>query len=321
MNYPSPRTVDRSKRFAVALARGVLLFCIAVIILYPLLYMLVLALRPTDQIWDPTVVWISKSLTLENILLTIDTIDYWDALMTSARITLIPSVLTVISCALAGYGFARFRFKCREFLFICVIFTILVPAQTVIFPSFISFWQFDFFGLGYLAAPFNEGIPFTVNLLDNELTLYLPAAFGSGIRSGLAIYIFRQFYRGLPKEMEEAARIDGCGALKTFIRIAIPASAVTMMTVFLFSMVWYWNDYYFTTMYMNNVNTVPTAVAALPALMRSLSSIGGDFKFDSVQISAMIQSGCLLLVLPPTIIFAFLQRHFIQGLELSGLVE
>jgi len=204
----------------------------------------------------------------------------------------------------------------------CVIFTILVPAQTIIFPSFIGNWKFDFFGLGYLAAPFMGGEPFTINLLNTEWTMYIPAAFGSGIRSGLAIYIFRQFYLGLPKEMEEAARIDGCGTLMTFIRIAIPASKVTILTVFLFSMVWYWNDYYFTIMYMADLNTVPTAIAALPALIRGLSSIGGDkMEFDSTQISAMIQSGCLLLVLPPTIVFAFLQKYFIQGLEMSGLVE
>lgn len=315
------KTAEKLRRFIWALARGVLLFCIGIIILYPLLYMLVLALRPADQIWDPTVVWISKSLTLINITNVIEYMDYWSALGTTARITLLSALLTVISCSLCGYGFARYQFRFKELLFLCVIFTVLVPAQNIIFPSFLNFWKFDFFGLGYLAYPFT-GNALTVNLLDSELTLYIPAAFGSGIKAGLCIYIFRQFYRGLPKEMEEAASIDGCGAFATFIRIALPSSIITLITVFLFSLVWYWNDYYFTSMYMDNVNTVSSAVASLPALLNSLSSIGGEkLSYDSVQVSAMIQSGCLLLVLPPLIVFTCLQRYFIQGLEMSGLVE
>ena len=322
MTEINDRAVRKIKAFVFALCRGVLLFSIAVIILYPLFYMLTLALRPAAQVWDPTVVWISKSLTLDNVILTIKTMKYWTGFGTSLRLSVITTVLSVASCSLCGYGFARYQFKFREFLFLCVIFTILVPPQTIIFPSYVGYWHFDLFGLGYIAFPF-LGKPFTINLLNTEFTMYIPAALGSGIRSGLFIYIFRQFYRGLPKEMEEAASIDGCGALKTFLKIALPSSKVTIMTVALFALVWYWNDYYFTNMYMNNVCTVSSALAALPAMLRSITSIGGDqaVKFDTVQISTMIQSGCLLMVLPPVLLYAAMQKYFIQGLEMSGLVE
>ncbi|MBQ8751796.1 MAG: carbohydrate ABC transporter permease, partial [Clostridia bacterium] len=241
----SLRLENGIRRFCVAFARDTLLIAIAVIILYPLLYMVTISLRPIDQIWDPSVVWISKSLTLDNLIKTVDFMDYWTILWRSVRLTVISSLLTVVSCSLAGYGFARFRFKGRELLFLCVLFTIMVPAETIIIPSYTQFWKFDFFGLGYLAWPF-LGEPFTANLLNTELTLYIPALFGSGIRAGLFIYLFRQYYRGLPKELEEAASIDGCNAFTTYLRIAVPSSRLTMMTVFLFSSIWYWNDYYHT---------------------------------------------------------------------------
>lgn len=310
------------QRFGTALIRDVLLIAISVIILYPLLYMITISLRPVDQIWDPSVVWISKSLTLDNMVKTIEFMDYWTVLWRSFRLTVISSLLTVVSCSLAGYGFARFRFKGRELLFMCVLFTIMVPAETIIIPSYTQFWKFDFFGLGYLLYPF-LGEPLTANLLNTELTLYIPALFGNGIRAGLFIYLFRQYYRGLPKELEEAASIDGCNAFTTYLRIAVPASRLTMVTVFLFSSIWYWNDYYFTNMYMNNAKTVSSSVAALPAMLNAiLNGLSETLQgFDQVQISTMIQSSCLLLIIPPLILFAFCQRYFVQGLELSGLVE
>lgn len=316
------RAVNYTKRFCSAFFRDILLIAISVIILYPLFYMVTIAFRPMVQIWDPTVVWISKSLTLNNMKMTIEQMDYWNVFSRSLRITTLSSIFTMVSCALAGYGFARFRFKGREFLFLLVLFTIIVPAETIIIPSYTQFWKFDFFGLGYIALPL-LGKPFTVNLLNTELTLYIPALFGSGIRSGLFIYMYRQYFRGMPKELEEAAKIDGCNAFTTFLRIAVPGAKLTTMTVLLFSGIWYWNDYYFTNMYMNNARTVSSAVAALPAMLNAV--LGGLNKtlvgIDQVQISTMIQSACLLLIVPPLLLFAFCQRYFVQGIELSGLVE
>jgi len=311
----------RIRSVAVSVMRNILLISIAIIIIYPLFYMLSMALRPIDQVWDPTVVWVPRSITFDNITATIAYMKYWSVFWNSVAVTFISSALTVASCALAGYGFARFSFRFKELLFLMVIFTILVPPQTIIFPSYLNFWQFDFFGLGQLFRPF-LGRPLTISLVNTQFTMYLPAMFGNGIRSGLYIYIFRQFYRGLPKEMEDAAYIDGCGTFMTFVRIAIPNSMLTIVTVFLFSVVWYWNDYYFTVIYMNAANTVSTALAALPALFRGLTGVGGDVvKFDVIQASVMIQSGCLLAITPVILLFAVMKRFFVQGIEATGLVE
>src|SRR5699024_8123712 len=89
----------------------------------------------------------------------------------------------------------------------------------------------------------NNYTDYTMNLINSRLTFWIPSAFGVGIRSGLFIYILRQHFRGIPKELEEAAKIDGCGSFRTFKDIMVPNARTSMLTVFLFSVVWHWNEY------------------------------------------------------------------------------
>ena len=220
----------------------VILLFVGVIIMYPIFNMLSVGLRPVEQMSDPMVVWIPRSLTLENIKTAWDSMNYGTAAINSLVIALGASLLTLLSCSLAGYGFARYKFKGINLLFSLVIFTIIVPPQTTLIPKYLQFWQFDFFGLGRIIK-FLTGQLFSVNLLGTYFTMFIPAVFGMGIRGGLFIYIFRQFFKGMPKELEEAAYIDGCGAFKNFFYIMLPNAKGAYLTVFIFSIVWYWNDY------------------------------------------------------------------------------
>ena len=147
-------------------------------------------------------------------------------------------------------------------------------------------------------------------MLNTPYVLYLPALLGVGIRSGLFIYIFRQFYRNLPKELEDAAYIDGCGYYKTFFRIILPNARTSILTVLLFSVVWYWNDYFMTSMY-TSINTVSTALSMLAE-----SSVN----LDSYIKPSLLQSGCLLVMLPLLILYLCCERFFTGGIERSGIV-
>ena len=134
------------------------------------------------------------------------------------------------------------------------------------------------------------------------------------------ILIFRQFFKGLPRELEDAAYIDGCGPFKTFIRVMVPNAASSFLTVFLFSVVWYWNDYYVSTTFFTDTKTV--------ALM--LTNLDNELKIKlfndpTVQISPREQivwkeAGCLISIAPILILYAFLQKYFTEGIERSGLV-
>ena len=257
---------------------------------------------------DPTVMWIPRNYTLSVLRETIQAMDLWNTLRTTALLNLGCACFQVISCAVTGYGFARFSFHGKKLLFGIVILMILVPTQVISLPLF---FRFRFFGI--------KGL-FTVNLIDNMLTMYLPAMTANRIRSGLMILIFRQFFRGLPKELEDAAYIDGCGPLMTFLRVMIPNAMASFLTVFLFSVVWYWNDYYVSTMFFQNTRTVATMLYNLDSELKL--RLFGD---ATIQISpreqiVWKQAGCLVSIAPLLVMYIFLQKYFTEGIERSGIV-
>ncbi len=312
------RCKKQAFRLLWALFRLALLFGLSFVLLYPLIYMVSIAFRQPIDMANPAVIWIPRHITADNIKDAFTFMDYPKSLWNTVRLGLVSSLLQVISCSLVGYGFARFDFKLKGLAFALVIFTIVVPPQVVYVPTYMMYKQFDIFGIMKLIGTV-IGQDIRINLLDSSLTLYLPAMFGVGIRSGLFIYIFRQFYRNLPRELEDAAYIDGCGHFQTFLKIIVPNAKAAFLTVILFSIVWYWNDYYYISMYFSNVKTVSTALAGL------MDAFTTDVSFEAIRtdpymITTRLQAGCLLTILPMLLLYILLQKHFTEGIERTGLV-
>ena len=288
--------------------RAVILLGLGFVIMYPLIYMISCAFRDRMDMSDPTVMWIPRHYTFRVIKETMDAMDYWETLWNTLVLNIGCSLVQVFSCALTGYGFARFRFRGSKLLFGIVIMMILVPAQVISLPLYT---QFRYFGI--------KGL-FSLNLIDSRLTMYLPAMTANGIRAGLMIYIFRQFFKGMPRELEDAAYIDGCGPFRTFVKVMLPNASAALLTVFLFSVVWYWNDYYVSSTFFTDTKTI--------ALM--LTNLDNELKLNlfndpTVQISPRDQivwkeSGCLLSIAPVLLMYVFLQKHFTEGIERSGIV-
>lgn len=287
--------------------RFVILSGIGFIVLYPLIYMVSCAFRERSDMNDPTVMWLPRNYTLDVIKETWRIMDFGGVLKNTIFLNIGCSLVQVMSCAVTGYGFARFSFKGKKLLFGIVIMMILVPPQVISLPLYT---QFRFFGIRGL---------FSLNLIDSMLTMYLPAMTANGIRSGLMILIFRQFFRGLPRELEDAACIDGCGPFMTFIRVMIPNAASAFLTVFLFSVVWYWNDYYVSTAFFTDTRTVATVLYDLDS--RLSRALYGDsrIKPSARELIVWKEAGCLMSVLPILIMYVFLQKHFTEGIERSGL--
>lgn len=286
-----------------------ILFGIGFIVLYPLIYMVSCAFRERSDMNDPTVMWLPRHYTLDVIKDTWRIMDFGSMLKNTIFLNIGCSLVQVMSCAVTGYGFARFSFKGKKLFFGIVIMMILVPPQVISLPLYT---QFRFFGI--------KGL-FSVNLIDSMLTMYLPAMTANGIRSGLMILIFRQFFRGLPRELEDAACIDGCGPFMTFVRVMIPNAASAFLTVFLFSVVWYWNDYYVSTTFFTDTRTVATVLYDLDS--RLSRAIYGDsrIKPSARELIVWKEAGCLMSVLPILIMYVFLQKHFTEGIERSGLAS
>ena len=237
-----------------------------------------------------------------------------DTVVNTVILNLVASVLQVITCSITGYGFARFKFKGKGILFGIVVLMIIVPPQITTIPLYL---QYAYFKPAWLAKVFTLGK--STSLINSGWTMYLPALFANGLRAGLFIFIFRQFFRGLPKELEDAAYLDGCSPLKTFLVIMCPNAKSSFLTVFLFSIVWYWNDYYVSSSFFTQNDTV---ALMLKNLNTNLTQRLFDGQAVSVrQIIVWLEAGCLLSITPILVMYVFLQRYFIEGVERSGLAN
>ncbi len=240
--------------------RFIILFGLAFVILKPMLFMISCSLRPQYEMNDPSIMWIPKTLIFSNFSETWQATHMGSVLWNTISVNVICSLLQVVTCAITGYGFARFKFKGRGLLFVIVILQIIVPTQVILIPQFMQFRYFDVFGI---ISMFKGGAEPGLNLTDSPMALYLQAFFVNGIRAGLFILLFRQFFRGLPKELEDAAHLDGCGPFATFIRIMVPNAKTSFLTVFIFSLVWYWNDSYVSNMFFADADTIALQIGNL----------------------------------------------------------
>ncbi len=239
--------------------------------------------------------------------------DYWNTLLNTILLAGITTILTTASCALAGYAFARLKIKGGNLLFAGVILTILVPPTTILIPIYMNLRDFTLMGI----IPLLTGD--SVNLLNSYWPFILTSLTATSLKAGLFIFIFRQFFKGIPKVIEEAAYIDGAGVGTTFFRIMLPNAIPAMVTVMLFSFVWQWNDTFYTTTYLTSSNVLATQLSSLPYNLAIM--LEGEAGSNDPFFQSMVQdTGILLSMLPLIIMYLFLQRYFVQSVERSGVV-
>lgn len=299
------------------IARYAILILLSYQLLYPVLYMISASIKAPIDSYDPSVIWIPKHFSATGFTDAFKTMKYMDALLRSLGIGLGCALLDVASCALAGYGFARFKFPLKNVFFVCVILTLIVPTQTIILPYYMNMRYFDPLGIMTLFSGIT-GSETMINLIGNNLAFFIPSALGAGIRSGLYIYIFRQFFEGMSAALEESAYVDGSGPLRTFTHIMLPNAKNAIITVFLFSFVWHFNDYYLSKQLLGTDKR--TLIVALSSLRMDLAAvIGGQTEFDPIRVQTRIQAGCLLVILPMFLLYIVTQRKLADSIEHIGI--
>ena len=300
-----------------ALGRQLFMLGISYVVLYPLLYMVSNAFKPVEQYYDPSVVWIPKSLTMENFKIVALVMDIGNVMKNTVIIELLPAVISAMVCMMIGYGLARFNFRGKRFVVACVILTIIVPQQTIASSLYSSFRYFDFLGILKFLHRFIPAVD-TINLIGTPWVTILPSLLGVGLKSGIFIFIYMQFFTGLPKELQEAAAIDGCGEFRTFLKIIVPTAKNINIAVLLLAVVWNWNDYYTPSMFIRTKDTIATAMASFQANLENLHNMGtGVANIQTAQ--TQIQAACLITILPLVVLYIFLQKRFSEGIENSGL--
>ncbi|NOU94459.1 ABC transporter permease subunit [Paenibacillus sp. LMG 31456] len=272
---------------------------VAFIYIKPIIYMVSTMIKDSANLLDPSVIWVPRSFYTGHLQEALRLLKYSQAFTISMTVSLSIAVLQVITCAIAGYAFARLEFPLKKTLFVCLIFTFVMPPQATILPSILLFKQ-----LGWI---------------NTYLPLIIPAFFGHGLKGTLFVIIFRQFFGTLPKELEEASKIDGAGPFRIFFRVMLPISTSAIIVVFLFSFVWSWNDFYYPSMYMFASKEVPLSIS-LSQMAVSLSS-EAEQSGPSIFAEPIKMAASFLIIMPVLIVYTFTQRWFVEGVERTGIVE
>ncbi len=275
------------------------LFAIGFVYLYPLLFMAITSFKSPDDLLNPMVQWVPTELYLGNYQKAYRVLNYLETLRATIVISIAPTILQVVVCALIGYGLARYRIWGKPLLFALIFATFVIPPQNTVIPQMLNY--------RYL------------NLLGNPLALLIPAALGQGFKSAIFILIFYQNFLSLPRALEEAARLDGASDLGIFWRIALPGAMPAFIVSFVFSVVWYWNETYLTTVFLEGGSqTLPMQLARFTQAYENLYPASMVNIFDRIN-EAVKMSGTFLTILPLLVMYFILQRWFVESIERSGL--
>jgi len=311
----------RAWDIAYKFSRTILLFGLCFLILQPLLDKISVSFMERQDLYDSTVISIPRNFTLTNYTLVSSFLEYWQSLFQTFLIVIGSSLLQVAACTLAGYSFARFKFPLKGFWFFCVMLIIVVPPQTIMSSLYLNFRFFDVFGLIRLIT----GKP--INMLNSVMGFFLLSATGMGLKSGLYIFMLRQYFRGMPKELEEAAWVDGCGRLRTFVQIMLPDAAPMLTSCLLFSFVWQWTDSIYTTLFLSRYKMlsnglsgiadrynqwyVYTYLPSLPGGLSAMTPIG--------ETQMIIATGMLMVLIPLVLLYLVAQRAFVESVSQTGI--
>lgn len=312
------KAASKAKSWFMSLLRMCFLVGICFVILYPVITMVSRAFMSKNDLFDNSVILFPKEFSIDNFKYAWEQMDFAESFKNSILLSLLVTVLQTMSCLLAGYGFARFNFPGNKILFTMVIFTLIVPPQLLMISMYIHFQFFDILGI-IEAITGQHGL----NLLGSFTPFALLAVTGQGLKNGLFIFLFRQYFKGLPKETEEAALVDGAGAFRTFFKIMLPGAITMITTVALFSFVWQYNDVTYSSLFLGETKVLSTAYTSLGLFTRQqLTSgvMGSSELMDPYVVAAIKSTGVLLMMLPLIILYCFSQRFFIDGVERSGLV-
>lgn len=313
-----------------SLFRYALLISVGFIIIYPLLYMIVTSIMSAAAFNNSTRVWIPTDFAIvKNYSMANEALEYFPALFNTFKYEVISALIQVATCSVVGYGFARFDFKGKKIFTAILFLTILVPDMIILIPRMVNYSNLDFMGIfgaiewfiewvaSWFGADISASFDITPNIVDTGWTLWLPSLFGVGLRSGVLIYIYIQFFSGLPRELEEAAWVDGAGPIKTFLRIAVPSSSVVFITVLVFSLIWHWNDALLSGMYLTNNLPLASAISGVETYM--IQKWGLYLNATSPQAASIVMASCIMFITPMLIFYMFIQRGFIESIDRVGI--
>ncbi|WP_300840354.1 carbohydrate ABC transporter permease [uncultured Acetatifactor sp.] len=300
---------------AYRIVRVFLLFGMCFLILQPILNKISISFMAEEDLYNAMVIAVPENFTTDNYRLAAQFMDYGKTFLNTLVVSLSIAILQIAVCTLVGYGFARFEFPLKKFWFACVVLMIIIPPQTLSTSLYLHFQYFDILGIIKLLTGN------ALNLRGSALPYYLMSLGCMGLKNGLYIFMIRQFFRNIPKELEEAAYVDGCGTLKTFFRIMLPDATPILTSCFLFSFVWQWTDGFYSKTFMGNVSLLSRQLQMIAdRLDHYIVFTLHDATGASVgYTNAIVATGTLMVIVPLIVLYLFAQKGFVESLSSSGI--
>lgn len=291
-----------SAKWIISLFIYSLLIGLAFVFLYPFLYMIFTSFKSQADLNDISVKWILNEIRWENYKTAFNALQYQERLFNTLFVVLLSVAGHILSCSFVGYGFARYNFKFKGFWFALLLLAIIIPTETIIVPLYILFSRIGFVG--------------------SYLPIIVPSFFGFGLRGAFYVFIFRQFFLSLPKALEEAAAIDGAGAVKTFFLIALPNARSSALITLVLGVVWHWNDTSEPLIYIED-----QARFLLPQMLPNLYSMIGEENISEQILNntaeifndAVVMAATTLVIVPLIIFYLAVQSKFMISVERSGI--
>ena len=348
--------------------RYVLMIGVSYIVIYPFLTKIAGSIMAPEDFVDVTVRLIPKNLSLDIYRGIINELGYLEALGNTFLLSFSCAFIQMLICSLIGYGFAKFKFRGRNLIFMLVMLTMIVPHQTLQLSMYMQFRYFDIFGIirflngggiqffdwnikdlgegvanffasidifpedvvrwgeyelrpGLVAYEVNMAVSDQgINLTNTYFPLILLSLAGLAFKNGLFIFMLRQFFRGIPDELEESAYMDGCGTFRTFIQIILPLSIPMMITVFLFSFCWQWTDDFYTSLLVKS-GSVTSSLLLIDLVNEVPESLKLTYAGQAMYETAVRNTCGLLIIAPLVVLYAFCQNFLVQGIEHSGIAN
>ena len=321
----------------IKIFRFIFLLGIAYIVLFPFFSKIAGSFMAPEDFIDVTVRLVPKNFTLDIYKAIWTDLDYLEALINTTLISLLLALLQTFTCCVIAYGLAKYKFKGNGLIFMLVMVTMIIPHKTLQSSMSMNFTYFDianilstlsggtivdidFFGL----FQFTLDSPLSVlNLPENSINLkntiwpfIILSVTGLAFKNGLYIFMLRQFFRGIPDSLEESAYIDGSGDFRTFLQIILPMSVPMMITVFLFSFCWQWTDTFYTSMFFTNMKEAPMMLSQIIGIPKSLDT---EYAGQTLYETAIRNTCGIMIIAPLVVLYVFLQRYLVEGIERSGL--
>ncbi len=305
----------KSKAVLLTVFKYYILVVIGYIVLYPLLYMLSNAFKGEKALVDVSFIWIPKYFSTEWFAEAFKIINFPDALKRTLSLQILSGAIEVIVCAVIAYGFARFNFKGKRAAYVFLVLSFMIPLPMYGMSLSLNYRSLDIFGIFGLLAKLT-GIDLRLNIFNTNWSFWLPSILGVGIRSGMMIYIYIQFFVGLPSELEDAAYVDGAGPIRTFLSIALPSSSVVILTVSVFSFIWHWNETYLSALCLLDENW-PLSVQMMNIKQKLIQA--GMFLESTPKAGPIVFSACLLFMIIPLVLYLIIQRKFVTSIDRVGI--